>query len=107
MYCTACGKVIVDDARFCAYCGKTVGYIPAPVPRQLFRSRTNRMLAGVCAGLGTYLDLDITLFRLITALTVITSGFVPGIVMYIVAWIIIPLEPQMLPACTHQPATNP
>ena len=63
MYCNACGKAIADDARFCAYCGTVLGQPPAP--KKLIRSRADRKIAGFCAGLGHYFDMDVTLVRLV------------------------------------------
>lgn len=59
----------------------------------LMRTRDGRMLAGVCAGLASYLTLDVTLVRVIWAVvSVITGG--AGVLAYLVAWIIIPDEGQ-------------
>jgi len=59
--------------------------------KKLYRSRKNKMIAGVCAGLGDYFELDPTLIRLGAVLMVVLAG--AGILAYIVGWIIIPLEP--------------
>ena len=59
--------------------------------KRLYRSRTNKMIAGVCAGLGDFLGLDPTLIRLGMVALVLAGGF--GGLAYIVAWIIVPLEP--------------
>lgn len=60
--------------------------------RRLYRSR-DKILGGVCAGLADYSDVDPTLIRLLYAfLTIFTAAF-PGVLAYIVAWIIIPKEP--------------
>jgi phage shock protein C len=57
--------------------------------KRLYRSNTNRILGGVCAGLGEHLDVDPTVIRLIWAVvTVLSLG--TGIIIYILAWIIIP-----------------
>ena len=55
----------------------------------LFRSKKNRMIAGVCAGIGEYLGLDPTVIRLLWVLLTFFSGGV-GVLAYIIAWIIIP-----------------
>lgn len=58
-------------------------------PRQLFRSRTNKMMAGVCAGIGEYANMDPTVVRLLAALLFFMTG--PAmIVAYIVMALIIP-----------------
>ena len=104
MYCNACGKAIAEDERFCSYCGNVVGI--APPPKRLVRSRTDRKVGGVCAGLGQYLDLDISLIRILWFIVAFFSGIFPGLVAYVIAWIVIPEEPLFLPvATTQQPVT--
>jgi phage shock protein C len=57
----------------------------------LYRSKKERILGGVCAGLGEHLDVDPTVIRLIWAVvSVLSIG--TGIIFYILAWIIIPEE---------------
>ena len=57
----------------------------------LTRSRTNRMVGGVCGGLGEYFGWDVTLIRVIVAsVAVITGG--TGAIAYLVAWFLIPQE---------------
>jgi len=60
-------------------------------PKRLFRSRKDRILGGVCGGLGTYFNLDPVLMRLIWVVLFFFAGF--GLLAYIVAWIVIPEEP--------------
>ena len=57
--------------------------------KRLFRSKKNRMIAGVCAGIGEYLGLDPTVIRLLWVLLTFFSGGA-GVLAYIIAWIIIP-----------------
>ena len=59
--------------------------------KKLKRSK-NQQLAGVCAGIAEYFGWDVTLVRVIFALLTIFSAGFPGIVLYIVMWIIMPLE---------------
>jgi phage shock protein C len=56
--------------------------------RQLLRSETNKVIGGVCGGLGDYFDVDPTLVRIIAVLLFFASGF--GLLAYIAGWIIIP-----------------
>lgn len=58
---------------------------------KLYRSRRRRVLGGVAAGLGEYLNLDPILVRIILVIIALINGL--GIILYIVLWIIIPEEP--------------
>jgi len=59
--------------------------------KRVYRSRTDRVLGGVCAGLGKYFGLDPVLLRVIWAIAFFVGG--AGLLAYIIAWIIIPEEP--------------
>lgn len=61
--------------------------------KRLYRSSSNKVLAGVCGGLGDYFDIDPTLLRLITVIATVASAGL-GLPAYLLAWIIIP---QALP----------
>jgi phage shock protein PspC (stress-responsive transcriptional regulator) len=58
--------------------------------RKLYRSKTDRKLAGVCGGLAQYFDIDATLIRV---LFVAITLFGAGLVLYLAMWIIVPEEP--------------
>jgi phage shock protein C len=59
--------------------------------KKLTRSQINRIIAGVCGGMGEYLDIDPTVIRIIwVVFTIISVG--AGILAYLAAWLIIPLE---------------
>lgn len=60
--------------------------------RRLYRSHTNRKLAGVCGGLAEYLNTDATLIRVLFVLLALLGG--PGIVIYLLMWIIVPEQPS-------------
>jgi phage shock protein C len=58
-------------------------------PFRMHRSRTDKMLGGVCGGLAESLDVDVTLLRIaFVALTVLGGGI--GIPLYLAAWIVAP-----------------
>ena len=61
--------------------------------KKLYRSSTDKMLAGVCGGMGEYSGIDSTIIRLIWVAVILFSGFFPGIVAYIVAALVIPEKP--------------
>jgi phage shock protein C len=100
MYCNSCGKTIAEDVRFCSYCGTVVGV--APTPKKLMRSRAEKKIAGVCAGLAQYFDLDVTLVRILAIFITLATGVCPGIVTYLLAWIIVPSEPELRPVLASQ-----
>ena len=60
-------------------------------PKRVYRSRTDRVLGGVCSGLGKYFGLDPVLLRVLWAIAFFVGG--AGLLAYIIAWIIIPEEP--------------
>ena len=59
-------------------------------PRVLRRSRDDRVIAGVCGGLGRYLGVDPVLLRIAFVVLAIAGG--GGFLLYIVSWILIPEE---------------
>ena len=60
--------------------------------KKLYRSREDRWVAGVCGGLAKYLDVDPVVIRLIALILVLCAG--GGLLVYIIAWIVIPEEPD-------------
>lgn len=62
----------------------------AQVPSRLYRSRSQKMIAGVSGGLGEYFDVDPVLIRLLFVVTSFISGV--GILAYIVLWIVVPFD---------------
>lgn len=68
--------------------------------KRLYRSHTDRMLAGVMGGLGAYFRLDATLLRLAYVFATVFTGFIPGVVAYVLAVLIVPLGPTAGPYAT-------
>jgi phage shock protein PspC (stress-responsive transcriptional regulator) len=72
-------------------------------PKRLMRSSTDKKLGGVCAGLADYLDMDVTLIRVLWVLVVLCGG--AGILLYLILWLVLPLAPP--PAYAAPPAQTP
>ena len=105
MFCTNCGREITNEARFCSQCGQGTRFETAAsgggyyAPRRLYRLTYDRKIGGVCAGLAKYLDMDVTLVRLLTLVVTIFTGCAPGIIAYLLAMIVMPKdEGAMRPA---------
>jgi phage shock protein PspC (stress-responsive transcriptional regulator) len=59
--------------------------------KRIYRSRTDRVIGGVCSGIGNYFGMDPVLIRVLWAVAFFVGG--AGLLAYIIAWIIIPEEP--------------
>ncbi len=108
MFCPRCGKEYAERVNFCCQCGSAM-CIPAPSPtRKLMRSRKDEKIAGVCGGFAEYMEVDSTLVRLLWLALVFFGGW--GLIAYIIAWIVMPVEPLTKPepasSASPQPATN-
>jgi phage shock protein C len=86
--CHRCLREVPLEARFCPVCGARV----AGAPRLLRRRRDARKLAGVCAGLADYFDLDPTLMRVLFLVATFFTGIVPGIILYLILAIVVPSD---------------
>ena len=97
MLCPSCQKDIAPGSKFCYSCGAKQpdaagapsappSYIP---PKKLVRSINNKKIAGVCAGVADYFDIDPTLVRVVWLLATPIPG--PNILVYVVLWIVLPL----------------
>jgi phage shock protein C len=62
----------------------------------LQRSRTEKMLGGVCGGLAAYFSVDPTLVRVLWVAMTLVVGI--GILLYIILWLVMPLEPPAQPS---------
>jgi len=58
--------------------------------KRLYRSKKNRMIAGICGGIGEYFDIDPTLVRVLYIIVSVFSIAFPGILVYLILWVIIP-----------------
>ena len=60
--------------------------------KKLYRSRNDKKICGVCGGLAKYLNMDVTVVRLLTVLLTLFVG--GGLIAYIVAALVMPEEPE-------------
>lgn len=104
MFCPQCGREFNDRPNFCCQCGAALSAPPVS-RRRLCRSRTNRKLAGVCAGFAEYLNLDPNLVRILWVMLVVFWGC--GVIGYIIGWILMPEEPLPQPSPAPAPQTSP
>ncbi|KXS43256.1 MULTISPECIES: PspC domain-containing protein [unclassified Candidatus Frackibacter] len=56
--------------------------------QKLYRSNTDKMVAGICGGIAEYFDVDSTIIRLLWILLFIGAG--SGLIAYIICWLVIP-----------------
>ncbi len=63
--------------------------------KKLYRSKSDRMIGGVCGGLGAYFNIDPTIVRVLTALGAVITGSIIFWI-YVVLWIVIPEEPSVI-----------
>ncbi|BDQ01821.1 MAG: hypothetical protein KatS3mg036_0637 [Ignavibacterium sp.] len=68
--------------------------------KRLYRSYTDKMLGGVCGGLGEYFDIDPVIIRVLFVVAVLFGG--GGILAYIILWIVIPQKPFTIPKPNHE-----
>ena len=95
MICPNCQKDIAAGSKFCYSCGAKQPEAPSyttasayPGRKRLVRSTNDRKLAGVCAGLADYFDIDPTVVRVLWVLAFFCAG--TGLLAYVILWIAIP-----------------
>jgi phage shock protein PspC (stress-responsive transcriptional regulator) len=62
--------------------------------KKLYRSETNKRIAGVCGGIGEMLNIDPTIVRVALVVLALTTGVLPLVVGYIIAWLVFPVGKQ-------------
>ena len=101
MYCSTCGIELSESFRYCPQCGATTrnySFRPADASLRagLTRPRDDRKIAGVCSGIARYFEVDPTLVRIIMVVLAIWPPAI-GLIVYLIAWIVMPQEPLLLP----------
>jgi phage shock protein C len=93
MICPTCQREIADYSNFCYYCGTRLA--SGVAGRRLMRSVMDSKIAGVCGGFAEYFNIDPTVMRILVVFVTIATGLLPGIVAYVVAWILMPQAPYI------------
>jgi phage shock protein C len=74
-------------------------------PKRFYRSRTDRKIGGVAAGLGEYFEMDPMLIRLIFVVLLFAGG--GGFLIYLILWIVTPEKPIQMSSGNAQPSADP
>lgn len=62
--------------------------------RRLYKSKENKIIAGIIGGIGEYFNVDPVILRVIWTVIVAFTGFVPGIIVYLIAVFVVPDKPK-------------
>src|SRR5688572_28867822 len=90
MTCARCLKDLEDGSAYCRFCGAAVG--TPPRVRRLTRIPEEGQMGGVCAGLASYFDADVTLIRLAWVILSIVPGLLlGGVLVYAGCWMLLPV----------------
>lgn len=103
--CPYCAEEIRAEAVKCRWCGSLLEPGSA-LTRTWYRTREGKMIAGVCAGLAEQFGISVTILRLAFVLGTLVSGFMLGLVIYLVLWVVMPYgPPRDVPAVRSAPTT--
>ena len=105
--CPYCAEEIRAEAVKCRWCGSLLEPGSA-LTRTWYRAREGKMIAGVCAGLAEQFGMSVTILRLAFVLGTLVSGFMLGLVIYLVLWVVMPYRPPHdVPAVRSAPGPSP
>ena len=97
MFCPNCGNQVAPEANFCSACGKHFNRPPSSAPAtRIVRPRVPRAIAGVCSGFALHYGWDVNLTRILFAVLTFFT-FPIGVMLYIIAWVILPDAQYALP----------
>jgi len=88
--CRHCQREMENESAYCRFCGTAVSQGRAA--QRVVRLPGEGKIAGVCAGLAAYFDVDVTVVRLVWVILSIAPGvLIGGLVAYVAAWLILPV----------------
>ena len=91
MFCTRCGLELRDTDRFCSQCGVPTGVgQPRWAEKRLALPLEGKKILGVCAGFARYLEVDVTLVRIVWLAMALATGI--GFLAYLIAWLLMPKD---------------
>lgn len=91
--CPYCAEEVRAEAVKCRHCGSLLS---GALTRTWYRSREGKRIAGVCAGLAEEFGISVTILRLAFLLATLIGG--PGILIYLVLWVVMPYRPDTDPS---------
>ena len=99
--CPYCAESIQDSAVKCRYCGSSLQ--GGMLSREWYRSRRGKKIAGVCAGLAEEFGMSTTPIRIAFILLTLIGG--PGLILYLILWVVMPYREEPRAELQHQGAT--
>ena len=102
--CPYCAEEIQDEAIKCRFCGSDLRALPWAgwAEKRLYRSQRDRKLAGICAGLADYLDIDPVLVRVLWVVLAFLSAGI-AVLLYGVLIFIIPNQDELSRTTSPEP----
>lgn len=89
--CGSCHGELVGGARYCPACGARQVHGSPWSARRLTRARAEGKIAGVCAGIADYLEVDVTVVRTAwLVFSIVPGAVIGGVLAYVLAWIVMP-----------------
>lgn len=103
MNCPMCHREIADYSNFCYFCGAHLA--PGGRSKRLMRSVLDKKIAGVCGGCSEYFGVDPTILRIVWVFVTLATGIFPGVLAYVVAWVLMPQALYVTAAAAPDVAT--